>query len=154
LFRELYGDDDEPGLVPDTAYGRRSPYVKFKYAINGLESVLDALQQAGHASEFPDVTSVLMARIEGDPRVQFSNAHEQFWEPFYGADDELDTDEGKATRAYAHTILNAYKRFCDDAPRRTMTPAIMSKVQNAGLPSAAWGVINNKAKALDPSLMP
>ena len=62
--------------------------------------------------------------------------------------------EGKATRAYAHTILDAYKRFRDDAPRRGMTPAIMNKVRNAGLPSAPWAVIMKKAKALDPSLMP
>ena len=29
-------------------------------------------------------------------------------------------------------ILNAYKRFRDDAPRRGMTPTIMNKVRNAG----------------------
>jgi len=35
-----------------------------------------------------------------------------------------------------------------------MTRAIMSKVRNAGLPSASWDAILKKAKALDPSLMP
>ena len=51
-------------------------------------------------------------------------------------------------------IINLIGSVGNDSMSLAMYPAIMSKVQNAGLPSAAWGVINNKAKALDPSLMP
>ena len=39
LFRALYGDDDEPALVPDTAYGPHSPFYKYQFAIKYLEGL-------------------------------------------------------------------------------------------------------------------
>ena len=41
LFRALYGDDDEPALVPDSAYGPHSPFYKYQFAIKYLEGLCD-----------------------------------------------------------------------------------------------------------------
>ena len=89
LFRALYGDDDEPALVPDSAYGPHSPFYKYQFAIKYLEGLCD--------HNYPDVLEVLIARVEG--RVDFNSIQDRWWSKFYGADDELDTDEGKAKRA-------------------------------------------------------
>ena len=66
----------------------------------------------------------------------------RFWEQFIGPDAELGTGPGNAARAYARTVVDAYRSFARDAPTRCLNEphrvAPMSNadyVRQAGLPT-------------------
>ena len=81
-----------------------------------------------------DALSVLIARVEGD--VAFSPGSDAWWGPFLGTvDGSLQTRRGKARRAYARTILRAYRSFAREAPTRGLTAAVLQRVRDAGLPT-------------------
>ena len=48
---------------------------------------------------------------------------------------EAQTRRGKARRAYARTILRAYRSFAREAPTRGLTAAVLQRVRDAGLPT-------------------
>ena len=82
----------------------------------------------------PDyASSVFLARVEGD--VAFSPESDAWWGPFLGTDGSLQTRRGKARRAYARTILRAYRSFAREAPTRGLTAAASRRVRDAGLPT-------------------
>jgi len=109
---------------------------------NELPRVLEEVRalEGFIGDDYPDALSVLLARIMGE--VAFTARSDAFWEPFIGPDVELGTGRGNAARAYARTVVEAYRSFARDAPTRCLNEphrvAPMSNadyVRQAGLPT-------------------
>ena len=109
---------------------------------NELPRVLEEVRalEGFIGDDYPDALSVLLARIMGE--VAFTARSDAFWEPFIGPDAELGTGRGNAARAYARTVVDAYRSFARDAPTRCLNEphrvAPMSNadyVRQAGLPT-------------------
>ena len=75
----------------------------------------------------------------------FSQQSDAWWGPFLGTVGSLDTPRRKARRAYARTILHAYRSFAREAPTRGLTDAVLQRVRDAGLPTMNVGQMYNYA---------
>ncbi len=134
VIQLLYGNGPERGH--DQAYsGTTNPVREFVRQAKYLESLADDLD------DYPDALSVLIGRCEG--KVEFKRVADNFWKSFIAADDDLDTDVGAATRAYALNVLKSYQDFARDGPSRGLTDAIKNTVRNAGLPKSDAQTIKN-----------
>ena len=122
----MYGDDCEPGH-PFVLQPGGDPLPRILEEIRRLEGLI------GTADGLDDALSVLIARVEGD--VAFSQQSDAWWGPFLGTVGSLETPRGKARRAYARTILRAYRSFAREAPTRGLTAAVLQRVRDAGLPT-------------------
>ena len=122
----MYGDDCEPGH-PFVLKPGGDPLPRILEEIRRLEGLV------GTAGGLDDALSVLIARVEGD--VAFSPGSDAWWGPFLGTVGSLDTPRRKARRAYARTILHAYRSFAREAPTRGLTAAASRRVRDAGLPT-------------------
>lgn len=143
LMLALHRMDDEPDHP--LSYGQFSSFHTFQHAINELERIV---QNLNDVDDFPCVLSVLVAYVEGDERVVFSDDQDRFWSGWFGGSWDVRTDCGRAKRAYAYTVLIALWYFQEDGPRRYYDqPATWRRIERDHQRGAPAGPLGRRPQA-------